>query len=155
MEPSHQEILIEIDRIKREHGPGASLLPALHFAQQRRGWLDGATIRLVANALGIPEAKARGVATFYSMFRFMPVGRHLIQLCSNVACMVMGAEVLLDFLKKRYGLEPGGTTQDRRFSLVIMECIGACGSAPAMLVNNDFHENLTAESLSEILERYR
>lgn len=155
MEPSHRDILIELDRLRGEYGPGVSLLPALHLAQQRFGWLDGSTLSLVANALGVPEARVRGVATFYSMFRFMPVGRHVIQLCSNVACMVMGAEVLLDFLKNRYGLEPGGTTQDRRFSLVIMECIGACGSAPAMLVNDDFYENLSAESLPGILEKYR
>ena len=155
MEPSHQDILSELDRIRREHGPRVSLLPALHLAQQRFGWLDDSTLSLVANALGVPEAKVRGVATFYSMFRFLPVGRHVIQLCSNVACMVMGAEVLLDFVKNRYGLEPGGTTPDNRFSLVVMECIGACGSAPAMLVDDDFYDNLSAETLPGILEKYR
>lgn len=154
MEPGHQDILREIERIKSEHGPDVSLLPVLHLAQKKFGWLDGSALSLVANALGVPEARVRGVATFYSMFRFMPVGRHVIQLCSNVACMVTGAEALLDFLKNRYGLEPGGTTQDRRFSLVIMECIGACGSAPAMLVNDDFYENLSSESLPGILEKY-
>ncbi len=69
--------------------------------------------------------------------------------------MILGAERLVDFLKDKYGLEPGGTTQDGRFSLVIMECIGACGTAPAMLVNDDFYENLTEKYIEEILGRYK
>lgn len=154
MEPKHQDIVAEIERIKSEHGPGTSLMPALYLVQEKFGWLDSPAISLVANTLGVPEATARGVATFYSMFRFAPVGRHVIQLCSNVTCMVTGAGDILDFLSKQYGLEPGGTTQDRRFSLVIMECIGSCGSAPAALIDNDLHENLSAESLAEVLERY-
>jgi NADH-quinone oxidoreductase subunit E len=155
MEAKHLDIVIEIERIKSEHGPGASLMPALHLVQEKFGWLDGHALSLVARTLGLPEATARGVATFYSMFRFAPVGRHVIQLCSNVTCMVTGAETLLDFLGKKYGLEPGGTTRDGRFSLVVMECIGSCGSAPATLIDNDLHENLSADSMAEILERYR
>jgi NADH:ubiquinone oxidoreductase subunit E len=69
--------------------------------------------------------------------------------------MILGAERLIDFLKNKYGIEPGGTTGDNRFSLVIMECIGACGTAPAMLVNTDFYENLTEQSIEEILEKYK
>jgi NADH-quinone oxidoreductase subunit E len=155
MESKHQDIASEIERIRSEHGPGASLMPALHLMQEKFGWLDGPAISLVARTLGVPEATARGVATFYSMFHFAPVGRHVIQLCSNVTCMVTGAESLLDLLNKKYSLEPGGTTRDGRFSLVIMECIGACGSSPAALIDNDLHENLSAERLAEILERYR
>jgi NADH:ubiquinone oxidoreductase subunit E len=89
------------------------------------------------------------------MYRQKPMGRHLIQLCTNVSCMILGAERLVDFLKSTYGVEPGGVSPDGRFSLVIMECIGACGTAPAMLVNDDFHENLTEKNLQEILEKYR
>ncbi|NTU43511.1 MAG: NADH-quinone oxidoreductase subunit NuoE [Nitrospirales bacterium] len=133
----------------------AALLPALYTIQSEQGWLSPEAMEAVSDYLGVPKATVKGVATFYAMFNTRPVGRHLIQLCTNVACMVMGAERLVDLLKDRYGLVPNGTTEDGRFSLVIMECIGACGTAPAMLVDKDFHENLTEENIFEILERYR
>ncbi len=103
----------------------------------------------------MPDAEVRGAASFYSMFKHKPVGRYLIQLCTNVSCMILGAEKLVDFLGARYGIYPDGTTQDGRFSLVLMECIGACGTAPAMLVNTDFHENLSEKRIEEILEKYK
>ncbi len=111
-------------------------------------------MRCVARTLNLPEATVRGTASFYSMFKHMPVGRHLIQLCTNVSCMILGVEKLVDFLKNKYGLQPNGTTQDGRFSLVIMECIGGCDVAPAMLVDKDFHGNLTEERIDQILAGY-
>ncbi len=141
----------------RERYPDAraAVLPALYIAQREFGWLSPEAIKSVSSALNVPPALVRGVATFYSMFKHKPAGRHLIQLCTNVACMVFGAEDLLGHLKNRYGLEAGGTSPDGRFSLVVMECIGACGAAPAMLVNNDSHENLNETNIFEILERYK
>ena len=108
----------------------------------------------VGELLNVPKATVKGVSTFYSMFRHRPGGRHLIQLCTNVACMVMGAESLVDILRGKYGLEPDGTTADGRFSLVIMECIGACGTAPAMLVDTDFHDNINVHTIVTTLEKY-
>jgi len=133
----------------------AALLPALYVAQREFGWLSPEAYEAVADLLSVPKATVRGVATFYAMYKQKPMGRHLIQLCTNVSCMILGAEKLVDFLKNRYGVEPGGISPDGRFSLVIMECIGACGTAPAMLVNDDFHENLTEKNLEETLEKYR
>lgn len=133
----------------------AALLPALYVAQREFGWLSPEAYEAVADLLSVPKATVRGVATFYAMYKQKPMGRHLIQLCTNVSCMILGAEKLVDLLKHTYGLEPGGMSPDGRFSLVIMECIGACGTAPAMLVNDDFHENLTEKNLAEILEKYR
>jgi len=133
----------------------AALLPALYIAQREFGYLGADAYEAVSDALGIPKAIARGVGTFYTMYKHKPMGRHIVQLCTNVSCMILGAEKLADFLKNKYGLEPGGTTPDKRFSLVIMECIGACGTAPAMLVNDDFYENLTEKYIGEILERYK
>jgi len=151
-----ESIINEIEGIKARypHRKGA-LLPALHIAQREKGWLDDEAMKTVARILNLTEAEVKGTASFYSMFRFKPMGRNLIQLCTNVSCMILGAERLVDFLRNRYGLEPDGTTADGRFSLVIMECIGACGTAPAMLVNDDLHENLTEERIVEILERYK
>jgi NADH-quinone oxidoreductase E subunit len=133
----------------------AALLPSLYVAQKHYGWLSQDAYEAVAETLNLPKATVKGVATFYAMYKHKPMGRHLIQLCTNVACMVMGAERLIDLLKDRYGIEPGGTTEDGRFSLVIMECIGACDRAPAMLVNTDFHHSLNENNIFEILENYK
>jgi NADH-quinone oxidoreductase E subunit len=149
-------VLKELDDISRKYPDRKSaLLPALYVAQREFGWLTHEAMMSVSRALNLPEAMVRGTASFYSMFRHTPVGRHLIQLCTNVSCMILGAEKLIDFLQSKYGVGPGGTSQDGRFSLVVMECIGACGTAPAMLVNTDFHDNLTEKSIEEILETYK
>lgn len=133
----------------------AALLPAIYIAQREFGWLTPEAYEAVSTILSIPKATVRGVATFYAMYKHRPIGRHLIQLCTNVSCMLLGAERLVDFLKNKYGLEVGGTTPDGMFSLVIMECIGGCDVAPAMLVNNDYYGSLTQERIEEILEGYR
>jgi NADH:ubiquinone oxidoreductase subunit E len=109
----------------------------------------------VAKVLNLPEAEVRGTASFYSMFKHKPAGRHIIQLCTNISCMILGAEKLLEYISKKYGVQPNGTSPDGRFSLVEMECIGACGTAPAMLVNTDFYDNLTEKRIDEILEKYK
>jgi NADH-quinone oxidoreductase E subunit len=146
----------EIEEIRAKYpNSRAALLPALSVAQREFGWLSPEAYEAVADLLGVPKATVRGVATFYAMYKQKPMGKHLIQFCTNVSCMILGAEKLVDFLKNKYGVEPGGVSPDGRFSLVIMECIGACGTAPAMLVNDDFHENLTEKNLEEILEKYQ
>ncbi|MEW6117551.1 MAG: NADH-quinone oxidoreductase subunit NuoE [Nitrospirota bacterium] len=151
-----EKVITEINRIKSKYQePRSTLLPSLYVVQRENGWIAPEAMAEVGDLLNIPKATVKGVATFYSMFRHKPVGRHVIQLCTNVACMIMGAERLVDLLKQKYGLEPNGTTADGRFSLVIMECIGACGTAPAMLVNTDFHDNLTEENIFKILESYK
>ena len=149
-------MLKEIEDIKAKYpDPRAALLPALYIAQKELGWLSLDAMKAVADALNLPESDVRGTASFYSMFRLKPAGRNLIQLCTNVSCMILGAERLIDLLQERYGLLPGGTTDDGRYSLIIMECIGACGTAPAMLVNTDLHENLTEHNIAEILGKYK
>lgn len=149
-------VLKDIDEIRARYPARRSaLLPALYIAQREFGWLSQEAMECVAKSLNLSEAVVRGTASFYSMFRHRPVGRHLIQLCTNISCMILGAEKLVDFLGTKYGVQPNGTSEDGRFSLVIMECIGACGTAPAMLVNQDFHENLTEENIVEILEKYK
>lgn len=146
----------EIEVIRTKYPTArAALLPAIYVAQREFGWLSPEAYEAVSDILGIPKAIARGVATFYAMYRHKPMGRNIVQLCTNVSCMILGAEKLVDFLKNRYALEPGGTDPDGRFSLVIMECIGACGTAPAMLVNEDFYEYLTEKYIEEILEKYK
>lgn len=152
----NESVLKEIDEIKARYpDPKSALLPSLYVAQREFGWLSNEAMESVSKALNVPEAMVRGTATFYSMYRHKPVGRHLIQLCTNVSCMILGAEKLVDFLETKYGVKPDDTSADGRFSLVIMECIGACGTAPAMLVNTDFHDNLSEKRIEEILEKYK
>ena len=149
-------VIKEIDEIRAKYPDRRSaLLPSLYIAQREFGWVSHEAMSCVAQTLNLPEAFVRGTASFYSMFKHKPVGRHLIQLCTNVSCMILGAEKLVDFLGTRYGIQLNGTSQDGRFSLVEMECIGACGTAPAMLVNTDFYEDLTEKSIEEILEKYK
>ncbi len=148
--------LQEIEKIKGRYPDRESaLLPVLYIAQREFGWLSNEAMYHVAQVLNLPEAKVRGTASFYSMFKHKPVGRNLVQICTNISCMIAGSDDLVDFLKSRYGMEPNETTPDGRFSLVIMECIGACGTAPAMLVNTDFHDNLTEKTIEEILNNYK
>lgn len=150
------ELAKEIMKL-RERYPvaGATLLPALYLAQKDFGWLSPEALEFVAETLNLPKATVKGVATFYSMYKNKPMGRHMVQLCTNVSCMVFGAEKLVDLLAKRYGLTPGGTSPDNRFSLVIMECIGSCDKAPAMLVNTDFHYYLDETNIIDKLEQYK
>jgi NADH-quinone oxidoreductase E subunit len=133
----------------------SAILPSLYAAQEVYGWLSQEAIEEVSLHTGVPPAEIKGVATYYAMYKNKPMGRHVIQLCTNIACMLMGAETLAEFLGSKYGLAPGKTTDDGRFTLIIMECIGACATAPAMLVNEDFHENLTKENIANILETYK
>ncbi|WP_420264482.1 NADH-quinone oxidoreductase subunit NuoE [Candidatus Magnetominusculus dajiuhuensis] len=131
------------------------LLPVLYAAQELYGWLSEEALESVSRLTGVPSAEVKGVVTFYSLYKTRPMGRHVIYLCTNVACLIMGADTLEEFLENTYGLSHGGTTADGRFSLVIMECIGACDKAPAMLVNDDCHFNLTIDNIKEILENYK
>ncbi len=150
-----ETVLKDIEEIKTKYPDlRSALLPALYVAQREFGWLSSEAISSVAQALDMPAAIVRGTASFYSMFKHRPAGRHVVQICTNISCMITGAERLVDFFKNKYALEPNKTTQDGRFSLVIMECIGACGTAPAMLVNTDYFDNLTEKSIEEILEKY-
>lgn len=147
--------LREIEQVRRKFPePRGALIPALYIAEREFGWLSAAALMALADALELPPALVRGTATFYHLYRHRKMGRHLIQLCTNVSCMVLGAEELQEILKNKYGLEPGGTTEDGRYSLLIMECIGVCEGAPAMQIDTDLHLNLTEERLDEILSSY-
>jgi NADH-quinone oxidoreductase E subunit len=152
----NETVLSEIEGIRTRYPDRRSaLLPSLYIAQREFGWLNDEAMQHVANTLNLPEAEVRGTASFYAMFRHKPAGRHLIQMCTNVSCMILGAEKLVSFISGKYGVKPNDTSHDGRFSLVIMECIGACGTAPAMLVNTDFYDSLTEKRIEEILEKYK
>jgi NADH-quinone oxidoreductase E subunit len=145
----------EIKEIRGKYpDPKSAILPSLYIAIRESGWLSHEVLRCVAETLNLPPALVRGTASFYSLFRSSPTGRHLIQLCTNVSCMLLGAEKVKDVFRNRFGLEPGGTSEDRRFTLMIVECIGACDGAPSMLINDDSYDNLTEQKITEILKKY-
>lgn len=131
----------------------ASLIPVLHMANREFGHLSDAAYGLVSEITGVPKSKVYSVATFYTMFNQKPVGKFHIQVCKNVPCMLLGADDLICHISKKLGVAVGETTPDGLFTLTAVECLGACDGAPAMMVNEDYHTGLTAESVDAIIAR--
>lgn len=130
----------------------AATLPALWLAQDEFGWISPEVCEALAKELGVPPAHVLGVATFYTMFKKQPTGRYLIQVCSTLSCSLMGAGRVVDYLEKKLGIKSGETTADGKFTLMKVECLAGCGSAPMMQINEDYHESLTEEKIDQILD---
>jgi NADH-quinone oxidoreductase E subunit len=143
----------EIRKICDEYPDSQSaLLPALHLAQQDYcGWLPEQAFDEIAEVMGLTPTKVASVATFYTMLNKKPVGRHLVQVCTNISCSLMGAEHLLAYLSRKLGIEVGETTSDGKFTLLEVECLGSCGTAPMMQVDDAYYENLTEDKVDQIL----
>ena len=133
----------------------SALVPMLLYAQDEIGYISDAVIAEVAERLGLTELEVRNVATYYSMLRFKPVGRFHVQVCTNISCMLRGANEIYERFQQELGVAGGGVTADGLFSLEEVECIGACSWAPAIQVNYDFHDELTPELVAGILAGYR
>jgi NADH-quinone oxidoreductase subunit E len=129
----------------------AAMLPALHLGQEIFGYVSPAVQKLAAERLGTSAARAEEVATFYVMFHTEPFGRHLVEICTNVSCCLTGGERIYETLKRKLGVENGGTTADGKVTLREVECLGACGTAPAMLVDDEMHERITIETVERIV----
>jgi NADH-quinone oxidoreductase E subunit len=129
----------------------ALLLPALHAAQDEYGWLPPEVLDEVAGYIGIHPAQVREVASFYTMYNLKPVGKFHLKICTNVACLLRGADNLVHHCEKKLEIQCGETTKDGKFTLMEEECLGACGTAPAMMLNNDYHENLDVKKMDLIL----
>jgi len=145
--------LQQIDAAIREYThPRSALLAVLHLIQKERGHIATEDELWVSHKLDIPPAEVAGVVTFYTMFRTRPAGRHHIQVCRTLSCQIRGCREVVAHLKKKLGIDEGGVTPDGRFSLITVECLGSCGTAPMMQVNDDYHENLTLERLDALLD---
>ena len=131
------------------------LVPSLLYAQDEVGCLNDEVISEFATRLDLTELEVRDVISYYSMFTLKPRGKYNVQVCTNISCLLRGGEELLEHCEKKLGIPNKGTTPDGLFSLEDVECIGACSWAPAVQVNYDFHENLTAEKMDKVLEGYR
>jgi len=134
--------------------PRSALLGALFVAQEEAGVLHPEVVAEVADLLGLPATEAVSVASFYHLYRFRPEGRHLIQVCTNVSCLLNGCQAVLEHLRRRLGIEVGETTADGRFTLRRAECLAACEAAPVVMVGPDRHGPLRPDQIDEILERY-
>jgi len=131
------------------------LVPTLLYAQDEVSYLSNEVIAELATRLELTELDVRNVISYYSMLTTKPRGKYNVQVCTNIACLLRGGEELLQHCEKKLGIRHKGTTADGLFSLEEVECIGACSWAPAVQVNYDFHENLTAEKMDAVLEGYR
>lgn len=131
----------------------AAILPALHLAQREFGYLSDDAIVYVATLLEFTPARIEGVATFYTMYNRKPVGKYHLQICRNISCSLLGAEHLIEHVSLKLGIHPGETTPDGKFTLSTVECLGSCGTAPVMQVNEDYHESLTEEKIDALLDR--
>lgn len=130
----------------------AAILPLLHIAQQEFGCISPDSEKRIADILGLKPIRVREVLTFYTMLNREPVGKYNIQVCSNLSCSLLGAEKLIDYLKEKLGIEPGQTTEDKKFTLSLVECLGACEQAPCMMINFDYFGNLDKKKIDKILE---
>ena len=134
----------------------ACLLPALWMVQVARGWISARAIAEVADVLGLTPAYVKGVVTFYTMYHTHPVGRHFIQVCTTSPCNICGAEeVVKAFLQHTGCGELGATSLDGRFTVIEVECLGACGFATPVLIDDDFLENVTPERVPGLLQGYK
>jgi NADH-quinone oxidoreductase E subunit len=135
----------------------SQIMGALWIVQRARAWkLTKADLADVAELLDISPVEVQAVATFYSMYNVIaPMGRYHIQVCQNLPCTLLGAESLIAHLEKVLGIKPGETTTDKKFSISTVECLGSCGTAPMMQINDDYYESLTVEKVDEILKNYQ
>src|SRR5467141_410374 len=133
-----------------------ALLPALWLVQQQRGWISDRDMTEVAAVLGLTPAYVKGVVTFYTMYHQHPVGKNFVQVCTTSPCNICGAEDVLKALLQHSGAgDPGATSPDGKWTVIEVECLGACGFPTPILVNDDFLENVTADKVADIVRKYR
>jgi len=146
-----------VDKILTQYsnsGPD-SLIPILQKIQDEEGFLSKQAVIEVGKSLDIPASKIYGVATFYNQFRFEALGKYHVQVCRGTACHVLGSATVLQELEKMLKIKAGQTTRDGLFSMEVVACIGACGLAPVICVNGEFHAKVTKDDLQRIVDEYR
>lgn len=145
--------LARIEELKKRYQhPRSVVLEALWMWQDSHGWVSEEGMKAVAGALGIPPHEVFGVVSFYTMFNRKPVGRHKIEVCTNVSCMLRNSDRILKHIQDRLQIGVGETTPDGRFTLVEAECLGSCGTAPMAQIGDRYYENLDPRTVDTILE---
>ncbi len=159
-QPEHFEFTAENLQKTKEHiakypeGRQASaVMPLLDIAQrQNGGWLPQAGIRCVATMLDMPVIRVLEVASFYTMYNLAPVGEHFVQVCTTTPCWLRGSDDIVSACKNKLGINMGETTQDGKFTIIEVECLGACANAPMMQIGDDYYEDLTADTTTKVLD---
>ncbi|UCD37424.1 MAG: NADH-quinone oxidoreductase subunit NuoE [Fidelibacterota bacterium] len=128
-------------------------LPALHLAQEQEGYLSTEIIESLAEMLDITPASLMDTVSFYTMFHTKPRGKYLLQVCQTLSCSLAGADQIVDHLAHKYRIKVGETTEDGRFTLLKVECLGSCGTAPVVQINDDYYERVTKDKLKRILDK--
>jgi NADH-quinone oxidoreductase subunit E len=148
------ELLAEFDKLRERYPEGfesSLVLPCLRRIQEDRGYIAEEDIVGLVAYLGVPRIQVEEVLSYYTQYRQQPVGRWRIEVCRNVSCSMRGAERLIDHACRKLGVAPGETTADGRFTLSTAECLGSCGTAPVVVVNDAYHENMSPEKLDQLL----
>ena len=140
------------DLISKYPEKRSALIPSLHIVQKELGYISQDTMREVAQIFGLSSNEVHEVTSFYTMFHRKPVGKYIIQVCTNISCQICNAESIMDHLTKKLGIKPGETTPDNKFTLLEVECLASCGTSPVVQINEDYYEDLTPEKLSMILD---
>jgi NADH-quinone oxidoreductase subunit E len=133
----------------------AALLPTLHLAQETWGWISPEVVHYVGDLLDLSPAQVFGVVSFYNMYNQKPVGKYHLQVCTNLSCMVTNAYDIYEHLCERLEVKHGETTKDGLYTVVDVECLGSCGTAPVVQVNNDYHENMNVAKMDALLEKLK
>ncbi|MCI0471253.1 MAG: NADH-quinone oxidoreductase subunit NuoE [Candidatus Aminicenantes bacterium] len=151
-EASVNEIKKKMSRYPRNK---SAVLPAITVAYRQVGHLNAELYREISQIIKIPYLEVAEAASFYTMFPKEPVGKYLIQVCHNISCALLGADSLIGYLEEKLAIKKGETTPDNLFTLISVECLGSCTTAPMMQINDEFYENLTHEKVDKILEELR
>ncbi len=146
----------EIQELARQYPVSRSaIMPALHLAQERYGWLPPEALEEVADALDLTPAYCQAVASFYDMYHLEPVGRHMIEVCTNISCALVGAQQVLEAFEEELGVKAGETTDDGEFTLRTIECLGGCGWGTVVAVDHRYREPVKAEDVTAIVGELR
>ncbi len=133
----------------------SAVMPALRAAQERYGWLPPEALREVAEALDVTPAYCKAIASFYDMYHLAPVGEHMVEVCTNLPCALVGAQGVVEAFESELGISPGETTEDGSVTLRTIECAGGCGRAPVVVVDNRYREPVRPEDVAAIVEELR
>ena len=133
----------------------SAIMPALHLAQEKHGWLSPEALREVADALDLTPAYCQAVASFYDMYHLAPVGRHMVEVCTNVSCALVGAQQVLEAFEEELGIRAGETTEDGEITLRTIECLGGCGWGTVVAVDHRYREPVKPEDVPRIVEEVR
>ena len=144
-----RQIQILMDKYPRKR---SALIPALQLAQKEAGYLSLEIMLEIAGMFSLTPNEVNEVASFYTMLHKQLVGKYIIQVCTNISCLLCNVELIMDHLVRRLGIRPGQTSPDMKYTLVEVECLGSCGTSPVVQINDDYYEDLTVEKLDKILD---